>query len=308
MVHTILDEGRKTQHPYGMADSMAEPMAEIWATQTGLLASTLRIDPEFIKQTDDPSHPFYLPDRPLPGSTQEQDEIDELLELEQLRDNPLLLEESRVGRERCRISTFLLLRPEPYGAVIGPQRSPNEPLIRTGRELAHYFEYETPGLAHRQALNFLVRLSPWSPVKQARIWMALDTAIYTAAMAAWHYKWLSKRGASVTHRPRPSELAPQLRALYKFTNGNAHLDKNPTQPASLTKHPSYPSAHSTIASAASTILTHFFPAYRSDLDDLADNVGMARLWAGVSYRSDHISGIHLGRAVGQRIIEHLTSG
>ena len=300
---------RKTRNLYSLHDSPIEPLSGIWATQASILSSTLRIDSELIRQTDDPSHTYYLPDRPLPGSSQEQDELDELIELAHLRDNPLAIESTKTSRERRKISSFLLLRPPPLGAVVSNHRSESDPLIRTGRELSRYFERETPGLAHRQAVNFLLQLFDWSPVKQAQIWMALDTAIYTGALAAWHYKCHSKRGTSVTYRPRPCELSPDLRVLYDFDrnedSGDGPLRKG-TAPGTP-RHPAYPSAHSVIASAASELLAYYFPTYRNDLYDLADNAGMARLWAGVNYRSDHVNGLSLGKAVAHRIINQISN-
>jgi hypothetical protein len=38
---------------------------------------------------------------------------------------------------------------------------------------------------------------------------------------------------------------------------------------------------------------------------MADNCGMARLWAGIHYRSDHQGGVALGRAVARLVIEQL---
>ncbi|MGH8897917.1 MAG: hypothetical protein ACRDZ4_13070 [Egibacteraceae bacterium] len=37
----------------------------------------------------------------------------------------------------------------------------------TGRELARWFERDTPGLSHRHALNFLMPDTGWSPPFQA---------------------------------------------------------------------------------------------------------------------------------------------
>jgi len=54
------------------------------------------------------------------------------------------------------------------------------------------------------------------------------------------------------------------------------------------RHPAYPSGHSTYSAAAAFTLIAFFPQYAEDLLRLADNTGVARLWAGVHWRSDHI--------------------
>ena len=43
-------------------------------------------------------------------------------------------------------------------------------------------------------------------------------------------------------------------------------------------------------------------------DDLDRNIGMARLWAGVHWRSDHVTGQRLGRDVAGLMIEQLRSG
>jgi membrane-associated phospholipid phosphatase len=47
------------------------------------------------------------------------------------------------------------------------------------------------------------------------------------------------------------------------------------------RHPAYPSGHSTYSAAAAFTLIAFFPQYAEDLLRLADNTGVARLWAGV---------------------------
>jgi hypothetical protein len=71
------------------------------------------------------------------------------------------------------------------------------------------------------------------------------------------------------------------------------------------RHPAYPSGHSTYAGAASELLSWFFPDYREEFNRLADNAGMARMWAGIHYRSDHIQGRRLGRTVACLVIRQL---
>lgn len=92
-------------------------------------------------------------------------------------------------------------------------------------------------------------------------------------------------------------------------------------------HPAYPSGHSVIAGACATVLRSFFQnlslsdlegfqprqptADGSDTEDynggdltvhgeinkFASNIGLARIWAGVHYRSDHLYGMLLGEQV-----------
>ena len=71
------------------------------------------------------------------------------------------------------------------------------------------------------------------------------------------------------------------------------------------RHPAYPSGHSTYSAAVAFTLIAFFPQYAEDLLRLADNTGVARLWAGVHWRSDHTFGQLVGRAVAELIINQL---
>jgi membrane-associated phospholipid phosphatase len=211
------------------------------------------------------------------------------------------------------------------------------PVIFNGAELARYFENETPGLAHRQALNYLIRETNWSPPRQALVWEALDVAIYSALNAAWYYKWLSPR-PNTSFRQRPFEFALDndcpLNVLFdRPVNGLGSdsvddlvaypalaVERNGRRPdffppvpgfinqsPGTPRHPAYPSGHSTYSGAASELLSFFFPDYRADFDRLADNIGMARLWAGVHWRSDHVAGMKLGRTVACLVIQQLLS-
>jgi hypothetical protein len=243
-------------------------------------------------------------------------ELDELKELEANRDNPL---------PAGTISKFLQLRPPPLGAVYCLEReqkplqnlneqcsltSQDEPkVIQTGRELARYFEAETPGLAHRQALNCLITTCDLSPPRQARIWMALDVTIYSALLAAWYYKWGSDRPCTA-YRPRPWEVDHSLNVLFdKCVNNTGCADDGdrlfPNPTPGTPRHPAYPSGHSTYSGAASQLLTYFFPDEKVELDKLADNAGEARLWAGIHWRSDHEQGQRLGRCVARLVISQL---
>jgi len=72
------------------------------------------------------------------------------------------------------------------------------------------------------------------------------------------------------------------------------------------RHPAYPSGHSTYSAAAAFTLIAFFPQYAEDLLRLADNTGVARLWAGVHWRTDHTFGQLVGRAVAELIVNQLS--
>lgn len=276
---------------------------------------------------------FTLPPYPIfPADPVARDEIEELMELAALRDNPGAIFSKEPGRERRGISPFLQLRPQPLGAVFNKERAhdrcndrcldmpecqrecdgrPDEddvPVIKTGRELARYFESETPGIAHRLALNYLLPTTNWSPPRQALVWMALDVAIYSALGAAWYFKWRGPSG--VSRRPRPIECDYRVSVLYNRAvdcDGDADGERRtmPVPSPGTPRHPAYPSGHSTYAAAASEILSYFFPDYAGEFDDLADNAGIARLWAGIHWRTDHTAGQLLGRFVARRLIKQI---
>lgn len=258
-------------------------------------------------------------------------EFEELRDLARRRNDPTQVTSTEPGRERLPISMFLQLRPPPLrgGGVINMARQDSSPVMSTGSELARFFENNTPGLAHRHALNYLIHDTGWSPPRQALVWSALDVTIYSALIAAWYYKWLSPPG--VSRRQRPIEYAiangfadadendadDQFTVLYDRapnTTGSGSDGHRPNFPPVLgfihsspgtPRHPAYPSGHSTYGGAASELLSFFFPDYRRELDFLADNTGLARLWAGIHWRTDHTNGIQLGRAVACLIIDQL---
>jgi membrane-associated phospholipid phosphatase len=316
---------------YRLSGPQVEPDASYWNRCPVPCPVSFK---ELVSVTDDAGSPHYFPPYPSdPGTVQA--EFAELLELQRLRNDPYRISSTIPGRERCPLSTFLQLRPQPLGAVINFARGDNFPVIFSGAELARYFENETPGLAHRLAANYLLRESGWSPPRQALVWATLDTAIYSALSAAWYYKWLSPRPYT-SGRERPWEFATTnecpLHVLFDrpvdglgddsvedlYSYANAQLERNGRRPdffppvpgyintsPGTPRHPAYPSGHSTYSGAGSEVLSFFFPDYREELDRLADNIGLARLWAGVHWRSDHLAGNRLGRTVACLVLDQL---
>jgi membrane-associated phospholipid phosphatase len=339
---------------YGLRGPQVEPGASYWSSPPCPPPCVVTVA-ELTQWTDDPNHPCYFPPYPTGGTV--DDELAELHALAQLRDDPEAVASNNLRRRRLGISQFLQLVPQPLGAVVnterrrdsslittGPERLMAQvgpftpppfrpcdgrecceeffPVVRTGRELARYFEAETPGLAHRLALNYLLRDANFSPPYQALIWMALDVTIYSALLAAWYYKW--QAGCStpddckpqgeprdgVSRRPRPIEVDYTIDVLYNREvncsgSGDGPRRLLPQPSPGTPRHPSYPSGHSTYGAAASEILSYFFPDYAGEFRKLADNTGMARLWAGIHYRSDHVFGGQLGRCVAQLVINQL---
>lgn len=301
---------------YKLPGPQIEPGAAYWTTGPCTIPCVVRVS-ELLPITDNPENrDCYF--EPYPSDPRViQREIDELKDLEGKRDDP---------RPAGEISRFLQMRPQPLGAVFCLEREQkplktldeqcgrlteqdNPRVIQTGRELARWFEGETPGLGHRHALNCLILECNLSPPRQARVWMALDVAIYSALIAAWYYKWASDRPCTA-YRPRPWEVDRRLNVLFdRCVNMTGCGDDGrrtfPTPSPGTPRHPAYPSGHSTVGGAGSEILSYFFPSARAELNKLADNSGMARLWAGIHYRSDHEQGLRLGRCVARLVISQL---
>ena len=324
---------------YALPGPQIEPEAAFWTICRVPCAITIR---ELAQRTDDPNNECYFPPYPTQASVV-KDEIDELIELAALRDDPEAVASTQPGRERRGVSPLLQLRPQPFGAVVnihrdpvlgavmaqrmpdqhaidiarGKELDPAYPVVATGRELARYFESETPGLAHRLALNYLLQSTNWSPPRQAWAWAALDVTIYSALTAAWYYKWGAAVGVpgvaprpGVAFRPRPYEMDHRVSVLFNREvndagSGDGRRRTIPAPSPGSPRHPAYPSGHATYAGAASELLSYFFPDYTEEFDRLANNAGMARLWGGIHWRTDCENGMALGRCVARMIIEQL---
>src|SRR6185369_8361459 len=66
--------------------------------------------------------------------------------------------------------------------------------------------------------------------------------------------------------------------------------------------PSYPSNHSTFSAARSEMLAYLFPAHAEFIRALGKEAGDSRIWAGIHYPMDNVSGVELGKSVAQVFI------
>lgn len=322
---------------YALKGPQVDPQASYWMYCSKLHIVTIE---ELTAVTDTKGPEGYFPPYPDPctgaGRAQIQKEIEELVGLSEHRNDPCALSGPAQGALGLRrpISKLLNLTPPPLGAVV-VNRFPGEQIIRTGRGMARAVEGETPGLFHRHALNYLINTRHWSPPRQALVWAALDVALASALQAAWYYKWLSPRPLTA-RRERPIEYAKrhnislpvlfdhpdELNPVYNLCPDG----RKPGTHSGTPRHPAYPSGHSTYSGAAGELLKFFFGAQAAfpgaqpsngtappppagtigdELDNMADNIGLGRMWAGIHWRSDHEAGMKLGRAVARLVIQQL---
>ena len=83
-----------------------------------------------------------------------------------------------------------------------------------------------------------------------------------------------------------------------------HADPLITLTFALPNHPSYPSGHSCVSSAAATMLNKFFPRRSRELNAWVEEAGLSRMYAGIHYRFDITAGRDLGQAVARWAIRH----
>jgi PAP2 superfamily len=107
----------------------------------------------------------------------------------------------------------------------------------------------------------------------------LNRSLMDAAIVCWEAK-------TYYCYPRPSQVDPSV---------------NPRLP--LPNFPSYPSGHSVFSSTAATVLGNIFPSEAVNLNKMAEEASISRLYAGVHFQMDCEAGVTLGKKIGQLAIE-----
>jgi hypothetical protein len=135
----------------------------------------------------------------------------------------------------------------------------------------------TPAGLWIETARDLIRRDGLDSAQAARVLALTSVALHDAFVCCWDAKfayWMA----------RPITADPTLAVLF------------PTPP-----FPTYTSGHSTISSAAATILGHLFPADEYDLRGRADEARDSRLWAGIHFPIDNEMGATMGAAVGRLV-------
>jgi|Tabmets5t2r1_1033131.scaffolds.fasta_scaffold13536_3 hypothetical protein len=135
-----------------------------------------------------------------------------------------------------------------------------------------------PGHWNRIAID-LAGGKNWSTLRTTLLFAALNTAQADAFIACWDAKY-----AYWTLRP--------VTAINRLIDP-AWLPFITTPP-----FPSYVSGHSTTSGAAATVLGAFFSSRSRQLDAMAAEAAVSRLYGGIHFRSDNDAGLELGRRVG----------
>ena len=113
-----------------------------------------------------------------------------------------------------------------------------------------------------------------------RVFALTNAAMMDALIGCWEAKYFY-------WTLRPSQANPQITLTFALPN-----------------HPSYPSGHSCVSSAAATVLANLFPERTAELENWVTEAGLSRMYAGIHYRFDITAGQDLGKAVAQWAIGH----
>jgi membrane-associated phospholipid phosphatase len=142
-------------------------------------------------------------------------------------------------------------------------------------------------------------LQTW-PYKYANTFMAEDRVDKNPPRAARAYALIaatqfdafiaSQDGKFTYWYIRPPQLCAYGACTGTDTSGIVPLFSTPN-------FPSYPSNHSTFSASRSEILAYLFPTRAAAMRTLAEEAGISRIWAGIHYPMDNVSGLALGKSV-----------
>jgi len=146
------------------------------------------------------------------------------------------------------------------------------------RRIANWWEdgigsYTPPGHWNKFAKKSVVK-NKMNPLRTARVFAYMNTAIMDAGVACWDTKYYY-------HYPRPVETILGFKTILGTPN-----------------FPAYTSGHSTFSAAGAEVLSYFFPEDAADFRARAEEAAVSRLYGGIHFRFDAEEGITQGRKVG----------
>lgn len=178
--------------------------------------------------------------------------------------------------------------------------------------------FGSPAFAEQLRLVKTTREQRTEEQRQAVIWWAGGPGTKTPPG-----QWMELASEYMQQKNAPLETILQVNAHLAMTNMDAviaafdskytywikrpfMMDKSIFTVMPTPNHPSYPAGHSTISSAAQTILTHYFPENKEVWRTRAEEAGLSRIWGGIHYPQDDEQGGILGKKVGEEAIRIFT--
>lgn len=157
-----------------------------------------------------------------------------------------------------------------------------ENLTTEQRRIANWWSdglstYTPPGHWNRFASDLILRYK-YNPLRAARVYAYLNTAIHDAGVSCWDAKYYY-------YYPRPIQVIDGFKTILGTPN-----------------FPAYTSGHSSFSAAAAAVLSHIFPAERAQTDAWAREAAESRIYGGIHFRFDSEAGLESGRAVAEQVI------
>jgi hypothetical protein len=158
-----------------------------------------------------------------------------------------------------------------------------DPTDREKIRIVHFWAdgtgtYTPPGHWNYLAAGYIYKAQQ-SEVRAARTFALLGMAEMDAGITCWDTKYFY-------FYPRPSQMDPAI----KTTTG-------------VPNFPAYISGHSTFSAAAASILSHLFPANASELDAMAKEASISRVYGGIHYPMDCTVGLTSGTTIGNLAVK-----
>lgn len=195
--------------------------------------------------------------------------------------------------------------------------------IITGRNLAELTHLGFPDLYSLMGevkIKSKLKYTPLIDYAEPDIKNLIAQAINNSYSSAWYNKF------DIHLKPRPEYFGNLVDLQYPFNKeliNNSILEKiskkqgnfllSSCYPEGSPMTPAYPSVTAVLTGSIITILKYYFCDDRNEkggceetnyeLNLLADNLCMSRMWAGVNDRHDLISGLFFGEAIGIRLLK-----
>lgn len=141
------------------------------------------------------------------------------------------------------------------------------------------------GVWNRETIA-LIRSHRLSLEQTMKVLSTVNVAMMDALIACWRVKytyWTERPVTAIRERLDPDFLPLLVTPSF----------------------PSYVSGHAAVSGAASAVLAEFFPRRRTQLNAMAEEAAMSRLYGGIHFRSDNDEGFRLGRQVASKVLARL---
>lgn len=138
--------------------------------------------------------------------------------------------------------------------------------------------YTPPGHWNAIATDLIVK-EKMNEIRTARTFALLNMSLMDAAVCCWDTK-------NYYFNPRPSQLDSSIKTGTGVPN-----------------FPAYTSGHSTFSGCAANILGYIFPSENNNLQKMAEEASVSRLYGAIHYRSDCEVGLRCGRNIGDYAIK-----